>query len=241
MFGSKSIIILHSIFILHIAIHSSSRITLLCEAFQPTITHHASVRSSLFRNKNIPNKPSEQTRPRRGNGIFSLNLRMQRIRKRSSTALNMVFTTPSSVIEQASTRILLDDLIDESVRTSARNPVMMQFDPSSGWIWRRWKGTVFSETWQIFIRNMVYASAVCLIFKCYKTQFLQVSQTDVTAFFCLAFSTYRLFYNIYSANIFAELVGVQHFVGSASECDYLHTHILPESKLQSVEKLLWVQ
>jgi hypothetical protein len=85
----------------------------------------------------------------------------------------MVFTTPSSVIEQASTKILLDDLIDESVRTSARYPVMMQFDPSSGWIWRRWRGTVFSETWRIFLTNMVYASIVCLIFKCYKTQFLQ--------------------------------------------------------------------
>jgi hypothetical protein len=85
----------------------------------------------------------------------------------------MVFTTPSSVIEQASTKILLDDLIDESVRTSARYPVMMQFDPSSGWIWRRWRGTVFSETWRTFLTNMVYASIVCLIFKCYKTQFLQ--------------------------------------------------------------------
>mmetsp|Transcript_308 Transcript_308/g.508 ORF Transcript_308/g.508 Transcript_308/m.508 type:complete len:669 (+) Transcript_308:81-2087(+) len=91
----------------------------------------------------------------------------------SSTRLGMVFTTPSSVIEQASTKILLDDLIDESVRTSARYPVMMQFDPSSGWIWRRWRGTVFSETWRTFVINMIYASIVCLIFKCYKTQFLQ--------------------------------------------------------------------
>jgi hypothetical protein len=59
----------------------------------------------------------------------------------------MVLTTPESIIEQASTVNLLDDLIDESVRTSARKPIMMQFDPSSGWIWRRWKGTVFAETW----------------------------------------------------------------------------------------------
>jgi len=93
--------------------------------------------------------------------------------RKKLTRLQMVFTTPASVIEQASTKILLDDLIDESVRTAARSPVMMQFDPSSGWIWRRWKGTVFSETWRSFLRNMVYASFVCLIFKCYKTQFLQ--------------------------------------------------------------------
>ncbi len=67
--------------------------------------------------------------------------------RQSSTALHMVLTTPQSIIEQASTVNLLDDLIDESVRTSARRPIMMQFDPSSGWIWRRWKGTVFAETW----------------------------------------------------------------------------------------------
>jgi hypothetical protein len=46
----------------------------------------------------------------------------------------MVLTTPESIIEQASTQNLLDDLIDESVRTSARRPIMMQFDPSSGWV-----------------------------------------------------------------------------------------------------------
>jgi predicted membrane chloride channel (bestrophin family) len=46
----------------------------------------------------------------------------------------MVLTTPESIIEQASTAKLLDDLIDESVRTSARRPIMMQFDPSSGFV-----------------------------------------------------------------------------------------------------------
>jgi hypothetical protein len=46
----------------------------------------------------------------------------------------MVYSIPESIIEQASTVNLLDDLIDESVRTSARRPIMMQFDPSSGWV-----------------------------------------------------------------------------------------------------------
>jgi hypothetical protein len=50
------------------------------------------------------------------------------------TARFMVLTTPESIIEQASTQKLLDDLIDESVRTSARRPIMLQFDPSSGWV-----------------------------------------------------------------------------------------------------------
>eukprot|EP00566_Odontella_aurita_P004178 CAMPEP_0113542620 /NCGR_PEP_ID=MMETSP0015_2-20120614/9711_1 /TAXON_ID=2838 /ORGANISM="Odontella" /LENGTH=1232 /DNA_ID=CAMNT_0000442703 /DNA_START=10 /DNA_END=3708 /DNA_ORIENTATION=+ /assembly_acc=CAM_ASM_000160 len=83
----------------------------------------------------------------------------------STTALRMVVTTPESIIEQASTQNLLDDLIDESVRTSARKPIMMQFNPSSGWIWRRWRGTVFSETWLSCIRNMFFASIVSLFYK----------------------------------------------------------------------------
>jgi hypothetical protein len=85
----------------------------------------------------------------------------------SATALPMVLTTPESIIEQASTVNLLDDLIDESVRTSPRRPIMMQFDPSSGWIWRRWKGTIFSETWTSCVKNMVYATMIFFIFKQY--------------------------------------------------------------------------
>lgn len=79
----------------------------------------------------------------------------------------MVLTTPEAIIEQASTVNLLDDLIDESVRTSPRRPIMMQFDPSSGWIWRRWKGTVFSETWKSCVKNMVYASIIFVLFRTY--------------------------------------------------------------------------
>ena len=60
--------------------------------------------------------------------------RINRGARSSSTALHMVVTTPEAIIEQASTVNLLDDLIDESVRTSARRPVMRQFDPSSGWV-----------------------------------------------------------------------------------------------------------
>lgn len=85
----------------------------------------------------------------------------------SATALPMVLTTPESIIEQASTVNLLDDLIDESVRTSPRRPIMMQFDPSSGWIWRRWKGTIFSETWTSCVKNMVYASIIFFLYKQY--------------------------------------------------------------------------
>lgn len=125
------------------------------EAFQPHIQRHAAVTSNLFR------------KPANSMGKFQSNTRS------SPMQLNMVFTTPYSVIEQASTKTLLDDLIEESMRTTARFPVMMQFDPSSGWIWRRWKGTVFSETWRTFLSNMGYASIICFIFKTFNNQFLE--------------------------------------------------------------------
>jgi predicted membrane chloride channel (bestrophin family) len=84
-------------------------------------------------------------------------------RSSPSTTRIFVVTTPEAIIEQASTTKLLDDLIDESVRTSARRPIMMQFDPSSGWIWKRWKGTVFSETWDSCVARMLYASVVFMV------------------------------------------------------------------------------
>jgi hypothetical protein len=54
----------------------------------------------------------------------------------TQTVRHMVLTTPESIIEQASTQKLLDDLIDESVRTVARKPIMLQFDPSSSFVSR---------------------------------------------------------------------------------------------------------
>jgi len=80
-----------------------------------------------------------------------------------NTQRRMVLTTPEAIFEQTSTTTLLDDLIDESTRTSARRPIMMQFDPSSGWIWKRWKGTVFSETWDSCVYRMIFATFVYLV------------------------------------------------------------------------------
>mmetsp|Transcript_7942 Transcript_7942/g.9117 ORF Transcript_7942/g.9117 Transcript_7942/m.9117 type:complete len:629 (+) Transcript_7942:41-1927(+) len=150
-------------------------------AFQSNSHIHPATRSNLFRHPGYVN----QVRPRQTASSPLLNFleRLRRKRRTNSdhrsstsstgtgTALNMVFTTPSSVIEQASTDVLLDDLIDESVRTTARKTVMMQFDPSSGWIWRRWKGTVFSETWRICIINMIYAFLITFVYKLNKDAF----------------------------------------------------------------------
>ena len=122
----------------------------------------------------------------------------------SSTALHMVLTTPESIIEQASTVNLLDDLIDESVRTSARRPIMMQFDPSSGWIWRRWTGTVFAETWTSCVRNMLYALVVFIVQRTYPSmnanlsgfgtlwgQLLSVTTFTLTFFVNQSYSLWR--------------------------------------------------
>jgi hypothetical protein len=85
----------------------------------------------------------------------------------SSTALQMVLSTPESIIEQVSTEKLLDILIDESVRTSSREPIMMQFNPRRGWIWRQWRGTVFSETWKSGLLNMALAIFCVFLYKLY--------------------------------------------------------------------------
>ncbi|KAL7457169.1 hypothetical protein ACHAWC_010052 [Mediolabrus comicus] len=85
----------------------------------------------------------------------------------SSTSLQMVLSTPDTIIEQASTQKLLDTLIDESVRTTSRHPIMMQFNPKRGWIWRQWRGTVFSETWKSGLMNMVLATFVVFLYKIY--------------------------------------------------------------------------
>ena len=84
--------------------------------------------------------------------------------RRRTTSLQMVLSTPDTVIEQASTEKLLDTLIDESVRTNARQPVMMQFNPKRGWIWKQWRGTVFSETWKSGLSNMALATLVVFLY-----------------------------------------------------------------------------
>ena len=116
----------------------------LASALHPAGSFQTRPTSSLFRSPLFPTRP----RP-------------------SLTQRRMVLSTPEAIIEEASTQNLLDYLIDESVRTSARRPIMMQFDPSSGWIWKRWKGTVFSETWDSCLKKMAYAWLVFVLCRKY--------------------------------------------------------------------------
>ena len=90
--------------------------------------HNAAVHSPLFTSS------AQRHRRRRTSGPFGRTAPGTTTgRGGSPTELN-VLTTPEAIFEETSTQNLLDDLIDESVRTSARQPVMMQFDPSSGWM-----------------------------------------------------------------------------------------------------------
>jgi hypothetical protein len=77
----------------------------------------------------------------------------------------MVADIADSVIEKATTRTVLDQILDESLRTSARKPIMYQFDPSSRAIWSHWKGTVFAETWRSGLRHIAWCLIVYLIFR----------------------------------------------------------------------------
>ena len=83
-------------------------------------------------NQNQWRKSLFRTRPKHASPTSTINNPASS--PSSSTSLNMVLTTPESIIEQASTMKLLDDLIDESVRTAARRPFILQFDPSSGYV-----------------------------------------------------------------------------------------------------------
>ena len=140
---------------------------------------------------------------------FSTTSSSQRHSRRVLLPLPMVLTTPESIIEKASTQKLLDDLIDESVRTSARRPVMMQFDPSSGKIWRQWKGTVFSEVWRASVNKMIYAACVYLLFKRYPViketisgmnvlwgQLLTVTTFTITFFVNQSYALWRKCYEL---------------------------------------------
>jgi hypothetical protein len=128
--------------------------------FSPRKHQRERTRSSLTLGKSILDRQSFYSTPSTttqapsspvSSKLFSSRARLRQVQSSqspqpSSTALHMVLTTPESIIEQASTAKLLDDLIDESVRTSARRPIMMQFDPSSGFVRSHSLQIVFTRT-----------------------------------------------------------------------------------------------
>jgi hypothetical protein len=75
----------------------------------------------------------------------------------------LVARVPDAIMEQFSTRSLLDEILDESLRQSARRPLMMEFDPSSKAMWLHWRGTIFAETWRSTVKHMVWSLFVYLV------------------------------------------------------------------------------
>lgn len=97
--------------------------------------------------------------------------RRRRIATRTTTTtrIPMVFDAPlTEVTEQMSTQTdLVDRILDESLRTSSRRPIMIQFDPSRRAMWRHWKGTIIAQTWRSSVRHGLWAMAVYLLFRKY--------------------------------------------------------------------------
>ena len=68
--------------------------------------------------------------------------------------------------QQASTQFIIDKILDECLRFSARKPIMRQFDPNRS-MWRRWKGTVIAETWKSAARRVLWACLVYVLLRKY--------------------------------------------------------------------------
>ena len=103
------------------------------------------------------------------------------IRNSSKTCLHMVFDVPNSALEAAldkrfeveqsksGTQIIIDSILDECTRYSARRPIMVQFDPEAKSIWRHWRGTVLAETWKSAAKHAIWAVLVYILFQRYST------------------------------------------------------------------------
>jgi len=98
------------------------------------------------------------------------------IRNASSSRL-FVFDVPSSTLDQrfdveqssrsAGTQQIIDNILDECTRYSARRPIMVQFDPEAKSIWRHWRGTVIAETWKSAAWHALWAVAVYVVLQKY--------------------------------------------------------------------------
>ena len=121
----------------------------------------------------------------------------------------MVFEVDQSRVEKITTQDLLDRILDESLRSSARRPIMKQFDPASKAIWRHWRGTVLSETWKSAFKHALWAIVVYFLFEQYPamhrgsvgcervwSQILAITTFTLTFFVNEAYSCWRKCLNI---------------------------------------------
>ena len=132
------------------------------------------------------------------------------------TGLCMVFDVGSLDVEQQqgqqssspTTKEIIDEILDECLRYSARRSIMRQFDPSTR-ILRQYRGTVTAETWKSATRNALWAVAIYALFKKYPTcseflsgfqkvwaELLAVTTFTLTFFVNEAYSCWRNCLNI---------------------------------------------
>ena len=74
--------------------------------------------------------------------------------------------SPAKSKQQPSTQFIIDKILDECLRFSARKPIMRQFDPNRS-MWRRWKGTVIAETWKSAARRVIWTCLVYVLLRKY--------------------------------------------------------------------------
>jgi hypothetical protein len=128
---------------------------------------------------------------------------------RQPLTLPMVFDLDADRVEKITTQDLLDRILDESLRTSARRPIMKQYDPASRAIWRHWGGTVLSDTWKSALKQGLWAAAVYFLFQKYQgvklgfadfdriwSQILAITTFTLTFFVNEAYSCWRSCLNI---------------------------------------------
>jgi hypothetical protein len=132
----------------------------------PSIPHHYQHQLSRYTVSSIPSCIS-------GGCVRCLDCCKKDSRAVRTLVRRNVLTSPyEAVIERAMAKssgsgtdsfldnAWLDNLIDESVRTSARKPLIRQFDPSSPWIWSQFYGTIWSATGRACVARMLYAALV---------------------------------------------------------------------------------
>ena len=99
-----------------------------------------------------------------GISAFAPSVRYSHDGQRKNRSRLFVFDIDEVKAEKITTQDLIDRILDESLRTSARFPIMKQFDPASKAIWRHWKGTVLAETWKSALIQGLWAAGVYLFF-----------------------------------------------------------------------------
>ena len=139
------------------------------------------------------------------NAYCPLLTKSSRSRRITTTTQRRMVFTPPDTFEQFSTSDMIDKILDECLRTSARRPIMVQFNPASNkFIWRQWKGTVLSETWKSGVRHVIWTILVYCVFWKYPTiqqsfdgfsslwgQLLSVTTFSLTFYLNASYSIWR--------------------------------------------------